>query len=263
VGIIISVANNKGGTGKTTVSCNLAHAMARLGHKVLIVDMDSQVNTTSLILGKETPSRTLYDLLNPDNHNIPVENCIYSTSYNNLSCLPNIQETAGLEPDMINSAPDSFFSLRNKLRNHACNKFDLTFIDNPPNMGTFVIISLFASDCVIVPNEAGSSFSMEGLVRMIQLINNVRENGNPNLRFLRLLINKVDRRTAVSKATISYINDHFKAEQTFHNNIPICTAFQKAEGARQTILKFAPSSTGAKAYRLLANELEDIIKLLK
>lgn len=259
-GVIISVANNKGGTGKTTVSCNLAHAMARLNYKVLLADMDSQVNATSLILGKEVPTRTLYDLLNPETPNIPIEHCIHSTSYNNLSILPNIQEFAGLEPDLIANAPDSFLTLRDKLRDYACSKFDYTFIDNPPNMGTFVIISLYASDCVIVPNEAGSSFSMEGLVKMIRLISNVRENGNPSLRFLRLLINKVDKRTAVSKATISYIGDNFKPEQVFESSIPICTAFQKAEGARQTILRYASSSTGARHYRKLANELEKVIK---
>jgi len=259
-GMIISVANNKGGTGKTTVSCNLAHAMAKLGYKVLLVDMDSQVNATSLIMGSKSPSRTLYDLLNPEGTNIPVENCIHATSYNNLYCLPNIQETAGLEPDFINGAPESFFTLRNKLRDYACKKFDFTFIDNPPNMGTFVIISLYASDCVIVPNESGSSFSMEGLVKMIRLINNIRENGNKYLRFLRLLINKVDRRTAISKATISYISDNFKPDQVFKTHIPICTAFQKAEGVRQTILNYAPSSSGAKYYRLLATELESVIK---
>lgn len=262
-GIIISVANNKGGTGKTTVSCNLAHAISKLGYKVLLVDMDSQVNATSLILGSTSTPRSLYDLLNPESQQIDIESCIYPTTYNNLYILPNIAETAGLEPDLINGAPDSFFILKNIFRDYACKNYDFIFIDNPPNMGTFVIISLYSSDFVIVPNESGSSFSMEGLIKMIKLINSIRERGNPNLRFLRLLLNKVDRRTSISKATISYINDKFKSDQIFKTNIPICTAFQKAEGVRQTILSYAPSSTGAKHYRLLAAELEEVVNTME
>lgn len=258
-GIMISVANNKGGTGKTTVSCNLAHAISKFGHKVLLVDMDSQVNATSLILGSTSTPRSLYDLLNPESQQLHIESCIYPTTYNNLYILPNIPETAGLEPDLINGAPDSFFILKNILREYACNNYNFILLDNPPNMGTFVIISLYASDFVIVPNESGSSFSMEGLIKMIKLINSIRERGNPNLRFLRLLLNKVDRRTSISKATISYINDKFKENQVFKTSIPICTAFQKAEGLRQTILSYAPSSTGAKHYRMLATELLEIV----
>jgi len=257
-GIIISVANHKVGAGKTTVSCNLAHAIAKRGHKVLLVDMDSQVTATNLILGSTSTPRSLYDLLNPESQQLIIESCIYPTSYTNLYILPNIAETAGLEPDLINSAPDSFYILKNNFRDFACNNYDFVFIDNPPNMGIFVIISLYTSDFVIFPNNSGSSFSIEGLIKMIQLINSIRNKGNPSLKLLKLLLNKVDHRTSLSKATISFINDKFKSDQLFKTTIPVCTAFHKAEGVCQTILSYAPSSAGAKHYRLLAAELEKI-----
>lgn len=259
-GIIISVINNKGGVGKTTATCNLGHALSKLEKRVLVVDIDSQCNATSLLFAKDMSAyHSLYELFNPDSPNTLIENCIYPTPYANLYCLPNVEETAGLEPDLIHNSPESFFILRRKLREHVLERFDFTFIDNPPNMGTFVICSLYASDFIIVPNESGSAFSMEGLVKAIRLIENIRENGNPDLRFLRLLINRVDGRTVASKATIAHIYNHFGSDQVFKTTIPSSTAFQRAEGMRQTIFRYAPSLPGAKAYRKLAEELIDIL----
>lgn len=258
-GIIISILNNKGGVGKTTATCNLAHALTKLGKKVLVIDMDSQCNSTSLLLsGNKDQPNSLFELLSPDSPDFPAEKCIYPTSYVDLYCIPNIQDTAGLEPDFITEAPESFFVLRKKVREYAQSRFDYTIIDNPPNMGTFVIISLYCSDFVIVPIEAGSAFSIEGLTKAIKLINNIRNNGNEDLRFLRLLINKLDRRTSESKAALTYISDVFSDDQVFETIIPSCASFQKAERANETILRHAPSTSGNRAYRSLAEELDKL-----
>ncbi|MBF0529902.1 MAG: ParA family protein, partial [Deltaproteobacteria bacterium] len=173
---------------------------------------------------------------------------------------PNVEDTASLEPDLITSAPRSFFTLREKLRPYARQHFDFTFIDNPPNMGTFVLCSLYASDFVIVPNTAGSKFSMEGLIKALKLTDKIRENGNPDLKFLKLLINQVDRRTASSKATIEYIKRHFSEEKVFNTTIPVNATFQRAEEFDQTIIRYSPSSPGSRAYRELAKELVAIFE---
>ena len=257
--VIISVVNNKGGVGKTTVTCNLSHALAKKGKKVLVVDIDSQCNATSLLIPDTAALRySMYDILESENNTTP-EKCIYGTEYANLYCLPNIPDTASLEPELIYRSPKSLFTLRKKFRDYALENFEITIIDNPPNMGTFVICSLYCSDFVIVPNQAGSSFSLEGLLKAIMLINEVREQGNPNLRFLRLLINQVDKRTTISRATITQIKQNFKPDQFFITTIPINTAFQQAESLKQTIFKFSPHAAGARAYRLLAQELLEIL----
>jgi cellulose biosynthesis protein BcsQ len=128
-------------------------------------------------------------------------------------------------------------------------------------MGFFVVSALHASDFVIVPIWAGSAFSVEGLLKAVDLINDIRANGNADLRFLRLLINQVDRRTAMTRVSIDQLNKHFPADQIFKTMIPVNAAFQRAENERKTIIRYDPTTLGAKAYRALARELLEIFSL--
>lgn len=256
---IISVINNKGGVGKTTVSCNLGHALTRHDKRVLVIDNDSQCNTTSLLLYQRPLKTTLYDIFE-DDKTVPISEAIYPTEIENLYCLPNSPETAGLEPQLIKNAPESFFSLKKQLRDYALKNFDFTIIDSPPNLGSFVITSLYCADFVIVPNLVDSAFSLEGLLKAMDLISDVRENGNENLRFLRLLINQVDKRTTISRVALKQIQQTFSADQYFKTTIPINSAFKNAEHFRQTVFKYSSSAPGTVAYRKLAKELIGILK---
>jgi chromosome partitioning protein len=135
MGRIIAVMNIKGGVGKTTITGNLADALGRLGHRVLAVDMDSQCNTTSLLLPGDHPQQhTVRDLLAQDETILPVRKCIVPTRLANVSLLPNTPETATLEPQLLMSAPGSYVRLRRHLRDFARRHFAFTLIDNPPNM---------------------------------------------------------------------------------------------------------------------------------
>ncbi len=259
-GIIISIVNNKGGVGKTTTAVNLAHSLTRCNKRVLIVDMDSQCNATTLLLPNGVKRYTMYEFFDLEGPDIQPERCIYATPYENLFCLPNSEDTGSLEPNLMGELPRSFMIFRNKIREFVKQRYDFTLIDNPPNMGFFVVSSLYASDFVIVPNEAGSSFSIEGLLKAIRLINDIREKGNQDLRFLRLLITQIDRRLSMSKITINDIRENFEPNQIFKTTIPTNTAFQKAESFRQTILRYDSRTPGAKAYRSLANEIIDIFE---
>lgn len=259
MGSIISVVNNKGGVGKTTTTCNLADALGKKDKKVLVLDIDPQCNTTSVLLSPSISIRkSLFDILQNDKV-VDINTYIYLTTCKNVLIIPNITDTAGLEPDLISAAPESFFNLRNKLRQYAIENYDFTIIDCPPNMGTFVLCALYTSDFVIVPIKAGSAFSVEGLIRAVQLIKEVYEKGNPDLRFLRLLINAVDKRTSISKAIASQLNEIFDEDQIFKTEVPINTTFEKAESHGKTIFQFDGSASGAKAYRQLAQELVSII----
>lgn len=260
MGVIISVANNKGGCGKTTTTCNLADALGKRGKRVLVVDMDSQCNTTSKLIPKSVSIRkSLYDLLDPSENKTNISDVFCPTEYRNVYLVPNIGITGNLEPELILNAPDSFFKLRNVLRNYASEKYDFTIIDNPPNMGTFVLCSLYASDFVIVPIKAGSTDSVEGLLRATQLINDVQEKGNNDLRFLRILINNVDGRTAISKAVVDQVRNTFDKDQIFETTIPVNTTFEKAESAGKTVFQIDGTSAGARAFRNLAKELIAIL----
>jgi len=262
MGIIITVMNIKGGVGKTTITGNLADALGRLGHRVLAVDMDSQCNTTSLLFpGEQPPQYTVRDLLAQEDSGLVVRKCIVPTLLANVSLLPNTPETAGLEPQLLQSAPASYLRLRRSLRDFARRHFTFTLIDNPPNMETFVLLSLYAADGVILPIKAGSAFSVEGLLKAVRLISQVRAEANPDLSFLRLLINQMDRRTSISRNISREVASAFQEDQLFRTTIPVNTAFEWAESRGQTIFQFDPRASGAKAFQDLALELLDICGL--
>jgi chromosome partitioning protein len=255
LGFITAVINNKGGVGKTTVTCNLAHALGQAGWRVLVVDLDSQCNTTQLLFPASSGlHNSLYELLAENTKIISLSDYIYSTRYDKVFCLPNVPETAGLEPQLIVGAPGSFLRLRQLLRDYAVENFDFTLIDNPPNIGAFVLCALHAADFVVVPVKAGSAFSVAGLLQAVRLINDVRRQGNNELRFLRLLVNQVDRRTSISAEITSELAKAFRRDQIFETRIPVNTLFEKAEAAEKTLFEFSPNAAGSQAYRDLAQE---------
>jgi chromosome partitioning protein len=260
MGYILSVVNNKGGVGKTLTTCNLADALGKKGKRVLVLDADSQCNTSSILLNKNIEIRkSLFDLLEDPSPTPDFNGYVYATECKNVFLIPNITDTANLEPDLISQAPGSFFKLRNTLRQYCTTNYDFTIIDCPPNMGTFVLCSLYTSDFVIVPIKAGSAFSVEGLIRATKLIDDVRKKGNPDLRFLRLLVNCIDNRTSISKAITSQLQSIFEKEQIFRVQIPVNTSFEKAESQRATIFQHDPTASGARAFRDLAKELTSIL----
>lgn len=260
MGYIISIINNKGGCGKTTTTCNLADALSKKGKKVLVVDTDSQCNATSLLQQKNIAIRnSLYNILDPDSDTNDLKGAVYPTACKNVLLIPNIPETANIEPDLIAETPGSFFKLRHVLRDYATTNFDFTLIDSPPNMGTFVLCSLYTADFVLVPILATSTFSVEGLLKATQLINDVKVKGNPDLRFLRLLINSVDKRTAISSQIIAEVKSTFDNKQIFETMIPINTSFQRAESQGQTIFQYDATASGARGFRDLAKEMIAIL----
>jgi cellulose biosynthesis protein BcsQ len=120
--------------------------------------------------------------------------------------------------------------------------------------------SLNSADFVIVPIRAGSTFSIEGIIKATKLIKEIRTKGNPELRFLRLLINGLDKRTGICRAVKEHINAAFDLDQVFKTEIPINTGFEMAESRRETIFQFDPGAKGAHAFKALAWELIDILE---
>lgn len=256
MGQIISMINNKGGVGKTTLAINFAHAIANKGKKVLVVDVDSQCNATSNFF--DVPDKdSLYEIFTDQ---ADVNDCIHSTDYHRVHFLPNRYDTAAIEPTFARRSDYGWFLLKDKLRDFAQQHYDLTILDCPPNLGTFSLQAMICSDFVIVPVEAGSRYATEGLNRTVETIEDVAttEGIEHSGIFLRLVINKADRRTVISKVTIEKIQDLY-GEKVFKTIVPVNTDIQQAELIGKTVIRHSAKSPGTKAFRQLSNELLELI----
>jgi cellulose biosynthesis protein BcsQ len=269
MGFVLSVVNNKGGCGKTTTACNLAEALGRRGKQVLVVDLDNQCNSTTLLAPRGLGMRhTLYEILERRLRSLRegtevddnLEDYVYVSEASGVRMVPNVEETSALEPDMIRLFPESAYCLRDLLREFAAKRFDYTVVDCPPNLGTFVLAALFSSDFVIVPVWAWSSFAIEGLNRALKLIESVKEKDNTDLRLLKLVITAVDKRMSVSRSNIQSLRATLPADKIFTTEIPFNKGFHAAEQKAQTIFQHDGTSSGARAYRKLAEELVDTLE---
>lgn len=257
-GMLIAVVNNKGGVGKTALTANLAHALAERGKKVLAVDLDAQCNLTSLLVPRDRANQGALKLLRGEN--VKLGDCTVQSRYKGLDCLTGAEALADLEAELISDRPRTYTLLREQLREQAKAQYDFTLFDTPPTLGFYVNSALICSDFVTVPILSGSAFSIQGLSKALKLMKEVRSTSNPDLRFLRLLINIVDKRVAMSRITTDLIYSHFREDQVFRTMIRLDTKFQQAEHQGGTILEYAPDSPGAECYRDLAGEVETITK---
>ncbi|MBT8342335.1 MAG: ParA family protein [Desulfatitalea sp.] len=254
-GIISAVSNYKGGTGKTTTSVNLSAAIALKGKRVLLIDGDPQSDSSRALLSTGTQiNKSLYDVLAAPEKVVDPTEYIYKTIHPNLLILPNITETSGLEIPMAQQFPESNTFLRSAIREYAKEKFDYTFIDCPPTLSIFVNNNLYASDMLIVPMDAGSGNSLEGIKGVLDLMNAIREDGY-DLNLLKILINRVDRRKGAHTANIEDAKERFGAKNVFKSTIPTSSHIQTNESLRSsTLFTSAPSSKGAQAFRTLCKE---------
>jgi chromosome partitioning protein len=251
---VIAVSNNKGGIGKSFLSSSLSNALGNKDQRVLLIDYDSQGNSSELILGPTIPEHTLYDVFESD---VPLTDAIAATSYDNVDVLANESAFAAIELKLYKNIPGSYFLLR-QLLEPVRDRYDIILIDCPPNLGMFTIQALAAADAVLVPIDASSRHSLQGLNAAIKAIGDISSSYNPNLRFLRAIINKVDRRTSISRALVEQISRTW-SNQLFATTIPVCTAIQQAETAIQTVVRYDPHSTASKKIRALADELIAIL----
>lgn len=253
--MIISIINNKGGVGKTTLTCNLAHAIANKGKRVLVIDHDPQSNTTSILAPQTGDPNTLHDLYAGTS---AISQCIYPTPYQNVDIIPNESSTAALELELYQDVRTSYHLLRDTIHNSNLSSYDFILIDCPPTLGLWVVMSLVASDCAIIPIEAGSRYSIDGFVAAFDAINTISQRVNHGLKFLKACINKVDLRASISRMSVEHIRKQF-GDKVFNATIPINSDIQKAEMSGETVLRHAPQSTGAKRFRLLADEILELI----
>jgi chromosome partitioning protein len=246
---ILAVANQKGGVGKTTTAVNLGAALAELGYRVLVVDLDPQGNaTTGLGIDARSFELSMYDVLMRD---VPLEDAVEPTSMKNLFVAPATIDLAGAEIELVPS-----FSRELKLRRAleaVSGDFEFILIDCPPSLGLITVNGLAAADEVLVPIQC-EYYALEGLGQLLRNVHLVQANLNDKLEVSTIVLTMYDARTKLAEQVADEVRTHF-GNKVCRNVIPRTVRISEAPSFGQPITVFDPTSRGAIAYRELAKEV--------
>ncbi|HKP51646.1 MAG TPA: ParA family protein [Chloroflexia bacterium] len=252
---IYSFANQKGGVGKTTTAVNLAAYLAAGGHRVLLVDADSQANaTSSLGIDKNRDESSLYHVLmgeaTAEQAIIPIDRPIFNGC---LHLLPSSVELAGVEVELAALGQGSReYRLKQGLAT-VLYRYDYILVDCPPSLGLLTLNALTAADAVIIALQC-EYLALEGLMQLTNTISLVLRGLNRNLRVLGIAMTMYDSRTNLSAQVVQEVRTHFP-NQIFNTLIPRSVRLSEAPSYGLTILEYDPNSRGALAYADLAHEL--------
>jgi len=249
---VIALANQKGGVGKTTTTINLGAALAEDDHRVLIIDLDPQGNaTTGLGINSRALDFSIYDVLLAE---VPLEDCVESTSVRNLFIAPASLDLAGAEIELV-PAMSREMRLRNAI-SRVKDDYDYILIDCPPSLGLLTVNALAAADEVMVPIQC-EYYALEGLGQLIRNINLVQKNLNTALELSSIILVMYDGRTKLAEQVSTEVREHF-GNVVCRNVIPRNIRLSEAPSYGQPITSFDPSSRGAVAYRELAREVHRV-----
>jgi len=248
MGKIISVANQKGGVGKTTTTVNLSTILAKKGKKVLLIDTDPQGNATSGLGVSKDVELSVYDILIGDTE---FDETLQETAIKNLKVCPSNISLAGAEVQLV-SMMSREQRLKTKL-DKIKDQYDYILIDCPPSLGLVTLNAFTASDSVLIPVQC-EYFALEGLGQLLNTVNLVKKHLNKNLEIEGALLTMYDARTNLSNQVVKEIKKYFE-DKVYKTVIPRNVRLAEAPSYGMPITVYDPRSKGAKAYEKFAKEL--------
>jgi chromosome partitioning protein len=254
-GLIACIANQKGGVGKTTTAISLAAGLAKLGARVLVVDLDPQGNaSTGLGVRIEEGEPSTYGVLVDGDDLL---DAVQETEIPGLSLLPSSLDLAGAEVELVPA-----FSREHRLERAlegTNERFDIVLVDCPPSLGLLTINALVAADEVLVPIQC-EYYALEGLSQLLRTVELVAENLNRRLRVGGVVLTMFDARTNLSQQVVEEVRAYF-GDLTYSTVIPRSVRLSEAPSFGQPITLYDPSSRGARAYERLAREVAERLEL--
>lgn len=247
--MVIAIANQKGGVGKTTTAINLSAALAKSGKKVLLIDLDPQGNSSLSFLDHKVIEQSIYDLLTDSDAS--AEDIIKPTSIAGLDVMPSRINLAKFESKLIGEF-DAPFRLKDRI-DGLIKSYDYILIDTPPTLGLITVNALVASDYVLVPIQP-SYFALEGTDDLLETVEKVKARPNPRLQVLGVVITLLDKRTTLARDIQEQIRTVF-GDKVFSTVISKSVRLEESPAYKETIFTFAPTSSGAHEYSSLCDEV--------
>ena len=249
MGKVISIANQKGGVGKTTTTINLSACLAEAGKRVLVIDMDPQGNTTSgLGIEKDESENTIYEVIL---RTVDIKDAIIKDIFDNLDIIPSNVNLAGAEIDLID-VDNREYILKDSLAEVKDN-YDFIILDCPPSLSMLTVNAMTASNTVLVPIQC-EYYALEGLTQLMHTINLVKKKLNKKLELEGVVFTMYDSRTNLSLQVVENVKDNLQ-EKIYKTIIPRNIRLAEAPSQGLPINIYDKRSTGAESYRNLAQEV--------